>query len=90
MEKQRRFSFGIRVLGAFCAALAIGTLVWGAVAGFGLVSGGLLALAAFGVATPCILTGESVSEIVLGVVELVVESIGTLVEAVVDFFSSLF
>lgn len=90
MAKERRFSFGTRVLGALCVVLAIGTLVWVLVAGISLVSGGLLALAVAGVATPCILAGESVSEIAVGIIELVVESISTLVEAVVDFFSSLF
>jgi hypothetical protein len=90
MAKERRFSLGARVLGALCLALSVGTLIWGLVAGFSLVSGGLFALAASGVAVPCVLAGGSVSEIALAFIELLGESIGTLVEAVVDFISSLF
>ena len=90
MTKERRFPLGTRVLGALCVMLSIGTLVWVLVAGIGLLSGGLFALAAVGLSTPCILAGGSVAEIALGVVVLIVESIGTLIEAVVDFVCSLF
>ena len=90
MTKERRFSFGTRILGALCLTLAIGTLVWVLAAGMSILSGGLFALAAIGLATPCILAGGSVSEIALGIIDFLVESIGTIVEAVVDFVSSLF
>jgi len=90
MAKERRFSFGARVLAALCVTLAIGTLVWVLLAGMSIFSGGIFALAAVGFTTPCILAGGSVSEIALGIVELLSESIATLIEAVVDFVSSVF
>lgn len=90
MTKERRFSYGTRVLGALCVLLFAGTLTWVLLAGISLVSGSLLASAAVGLVIPCILSGESVSEVALGLVDLLIESISTLVEAVVDFFASLF
>jgi hypothetical protein len=90
MTTDKRFSLAARLLGLACLVMlaAAGISIW--LVGFGFYSGAAVALAGVGMIAPCILAGGSLVEIVLGLFELIAESIGTLLDAVLEFFSSLF
>lgn len=87
---KRRFSLGVRLLGSLCLLVFIAAVVWTSVVGVSFASGSLVAVALFGVAAPCVLGADSLVDALTGILELVGESISTLVEGVVDFLSSLF
>ena len=87
---KKRFSLGLRLLGSLCVALFVVGIVWVLVAGVSFASGGLVAAALIGVATPCALGADTFTEGLVGIMELVTESFSTLIEGIVDFVSSLF
>lgn len=90
MSKEKRYSLPIRLLGIASLCLMLTAVISMALFGSGLFSGVLLTSAAVGVVVPCVLTADSLVEMVSGVFELIVESLGTLLEAVLEFFASLF
>jgi len=90
VSNEKRFSLGVRLLGIASLCLMLTAVISIALFGFGLFSGVLLTSAAVGVVAPCVLTADSLVEMVSGIFELMIESLGTLLEAVLEFFASLF
>jgi hypothetical protein len=90
MRRDKRFSLPARILGGFCTLGAIGVLFVFAISGIGLISGMVLAASVAGVVVPCVTVGASLLEVLEGILELVAESISTLLEAIFDAFASLF
>lgn len=90
MKQDKRFSLAARVVGGVCALGVIGVLIVFAVAGFGLISGLMLAASLTGLFVPAVVAGGSLLEMLGAVVELFAEGIGTLFEAIAELFSSIF
>jgi hypothetical protein len=90
MKQDKRFSLAARVVGGVCALGVIAVLIVFAVAGFGLISGLMLAASLTGLFVPAVVAGGSLLEMLEAVVELFAEGIGTLLEAIAEFFASIF
>lgn len=90
VSNEKRFSLGVRLLGIACLCLLLTAVISISLFGLGLFSGAMLTTAAVGMVTPCVLSGDGLVEMITGLFELIAESIGTLLEAIAEFFSSLF
>jgi hypothetical protein len=90
MRRDKRFSLPARILGGVCTLGVVGALIVFAISGIGLISGMVLAASVAGMVVPCVTAGASLLEVLEGIVELVSESISTLLEAIFDAFASLF
>ncbi len=89
-KKDRKYSLLIRLLGASCTFLFIGTVIYITAAGLSFVSGFIVAASLLGLVGPSVAAGDSFLEMLVGIFELVVESIQTLFEAILDTISSIF
>jgi hypothetical protein len=90
MKKERKFSFAKRLIGGMSMLLFLVALVIVTFAGIGIVSSVFFAAAVAGVVGPCVSSGDSLLEIAGDIIELITESIASIVEAIVDFIASLF
>lgn len=90
MKKEKRFSLALRLVGALCTLLLIGSAIYIAVVGISIAPSVLATLALAGLVGPCVSAGESVLEVLTAIVELVAEGIATLVDAVLNAIGSLF
>ena len=89
-KKDRKFSLLIRFLGASCTFLLIGSVIYIAVAGLSFVSGFSVAASLTGLIGPSVAAGDSFLDMLVGIFELVVESIQTIFETILDTISSIF
>jgi|GEM_PF-6483655 len=60
------------------------------IAGFSVVAGTAIAMAAVGVAAPVVASGESAFDMVIDFLNALLEGVMVVVEAVADIFGSLF
>ncbi len=89
-KKDRKYTSPVRFLGAFCTFLFIGTVIYIVVAGLSFVSGFIVAASFAGLVGPSVAAGDSFLDMLVGIFELVVESIQTIFEVIVDTISSIF
>lgn len=80
----------IRVLNALCACVLVGSLIYALVAGFGAFAVGAMMVALAGTATPVILGGGGVVEVLLGIVEALLEGVMAILEGIVSAIAGLF
>lgn len=87
-EKQRRYSLVSRLIGVTaCMALLVIGLVWW-LSGFSLFIAAAAAVALTGLLGPAVVEGGGgILEVLSGLVELIVEALGTLLEAICSIFS---
>ena len=90
MKKEKKFSLAKRVIGGLSLLVLFVTVVVVALTGIGISSGLLLTASVSGVVVPCVISAHSLAEVVSDIVELVAESLATIVEGVLEFFASLF
>lgn len=89
-RKEKKNSLLTRLLGAACTVLLIVSVIYIANVGFNYISGLIILAAVSGIAGPSIATGDGVLDILTDIVEIVTEGIQTIIEAALDFFSSIF
>jgi phage-related protein len=89
-KKERRYSLLIRLLGASCIFLLIGSIFYIAVAGVSFMSGFIVAASIVGLVGPSVAVGEGFIEMITGVFELIVEGVQTIFEVIFDTISSIF
>lgn len=89
-KKDEKYSLLIRFLGASCPFILIGSVIYIAVAGLSFVSGFIVAASLTGLISPSVAAGDSFLEMLVGIFELVAESIQTLFEGIIDTISSIF
>lgn len=90
MKKEKRFSLAARVVGGLSTVLFIGVLLVLATSGLGIASGVLLAASLTGLVVPCAMAGESLLDALGAMMELILEGVTTLIEAVLSGISSIF
>jgi hypothetical protein len=89
MNKEKRFSPAVRVLGGLSVVLLVGVLVVVSASGFGVVSGIVLTASLAGLVVPCVTAGDSLLEVLGSIMELIAEGISTVAGAILDLFSSI-
>ncbi len=89
MNKEKRFSPAVRVLGGLSVVLLVGVLVVVSASGFGVVSGIVLTACLAGLVVPCVTAGDSLLEVLGSIMELIAEGISTVADAILDLFSSI-
>jgi hypothetical protein len=89
-KNDRKFSLLIRFLGASCIFLLVGSIVYIAVAGLSFVSGFIVAASLTGLVGPSVVAGDGFLEMLVGIFELIMESIQTIFEVIFDTISSIF
>ena len=88
--KTRRFSLARRVLGAVSVFLLLSVLVVVYFIGLGVTTGLLLTASVAGLVVPCVQGANSALGVLQDVLEVVMESVATVIEGVLEFFASLF
>lgn len=88
-RKNYKNKLAVRLLGTACTFLFLGVIMYGMVAGFNLIAGTLLIASLGGLAGPSVVAGDGILDILSEMMELVLEGIQTIVELVVDIFTSI-
>jgi hypothetical protein len=89
-KKDKKFSPLSRLLGVLCTLLLFVSVIYVANAGIGYISGLIILASVAGLAGPAVATGSGFFEILGDILEMVVEGIQTIFEAILDIFSSIF
>ena len=89
-KKNRKFSFITRTIVLSCTLLLVGCVIYISFVGLSLFSGILLATALAGVAGPGVASGDGIIDIFVNILELIVESVQSIFEAIIDIISSIF
>ena len=89
-KKDRKYSLLVRFLGASCIFLLFGSVVYIALAGLSFVSGFIVAASLIGLVGPSVVAGDGFLEMLVGIFELIIESIQTIFEVILDTISSIF
>ena len=89
-EKINRKPLGVRFLGSSCSLLLVGLIIYIAVAGFNFAAAILLVLAVGGLAGPSVVAGDSIFECLSGIVEMFIDGIQSIFEAIAEVISSIF
>ncbi|MBD8524318.1 hypothetical protein [Pseudomarimonas arenosa] len=90
MQKGRKFSAFKRLIAGLSLIMLISALIVIGVSGIGMVSGSMLAVSVTGVVLPSLAADQGLLEFASDLIDLISESLSTLVEGVADFFGSLF
>ena len=90
MKDRKDRPLKIKVLNSACAIALVGSLIYVVVAGFEALALGAMVLAIAGAATPVIVSGEGILDILLGVVEAIVEGVMAVVEGIIGAISGIF
>lgn len=80
----------IRVLNSICASVLLVAIVYVTFAGFEAIAVGAMLVALAGAATPVVMSGDGILEMLVGIVEAIVEGVLTIVEGITSAISSLF
>lgn len=83
-------SKGLRAFNALCAITLLLAGGYILIVGFHVASVAALICATAGVATPVLLSGEGVLEMLMGILEAVLDGIMAIIEAIVGALASLF
>jgi hypothetical protein len=80
----------IRALNVFCSLTLLASSGYILFAGFNLIVLGVMATALAGAATPVVIGGDGILEVISGVVEAIFEGIAVVVEGACNAISALF
>jgi hypothetical protein len=90
MEKKSKKSAPLRAFNALCAILLFGSAIYMIVLGFHFGAMTAAALSIAGVATPVILSGEGILEVIMGIFEAVIDGVAAIFDGIVCAISSIF
>lgn len=80
----------IRMIGALCSLLLIGSLIYILSAGFNYVAGLVIVAAVSGLVGPSVASGAGFIDIISGIFEMIIEGIQAIFEAIIEAISSIF
>ena len=90
MENKPKRSPALRLLNALCATALIAAVIFMLVAGFHFGTVAVAALAVASVATPVVISGVGIVEMLTGLVEALVDGVLAIIECIVSAISALF
>lgn len=90
MENKPKRSPALRLFNALCATALITAVIFMLVAGFHFGAMAVVALAIASVATPVVISGVGIVEMLTGLVEALVDGVTAIVECIVSAISGLF
>ena len=90
MTDRKHRSLKIKILNSICSSALIVSLIYVLVAGFEVVALGAMAIAIAGVATPVVLSGEGVLEVLFGIVGAIIDGVMIIIEGITNAISGLF
>lgn len=90
MKVKNERSAGLRTFNALCAIVLLIAGLYILIAGFQIVAVAALVCAAAGVATPVVISGDGLLEMISGIFEAILDGIMGILEAIGSFFSGLF
>ena len=89
MSKKQRSGI-VRALNAVCAMVLVVAGLYVVIAGFQIAAVVALVCATAGVATPVLLSGEGILEVVSGIFGALLDGLMAVFEAILDIFSGIF
>ncbi len=87
-RKEREIKF--RILNAVCSALLLGAICYAFITSFDLIATGLIAVAIIGVATPAVISGDGIFDMLLGIFEGLIEGLVELAAGILSAIANLF
>lgn len=90
MKKTKNQSPKMRALNAICASVLLFSVIYILVVGVKAVALGAIAVSLVGAATPVVLAGEGVFDILSGILEAVFSGFTVIIEGIADIISGFF
>ena len=90
MSEKKNRSVWVRILASVSSLAVIFSIVYILIAGVDALSTLVLLAAIGGLTGPAVVAGEGILEIIVGIFEMFLEGIGSILEAIADVFGSLF
>ncbi|AKS41153.1 hypothetical protein [Wenzhouxiangella marina] len=90
MKRRSDRSIGMKLLNAMMALLLLGSACFMLIVGLHVIAISALLVSVAGLATPVILSGEGIVDMISGFFEAILEGLLAIVEGITEFFSGLF
>jgi hypothetical protein len=78
-----------RIINAVCSFLLLGAIIYALIASFDLIAISIISASLIGAATPVVLTGEGILEVVVGVFEALLEGILEIIAGIANAIASI-
>ncbi len=90
MNEKKQRPVALRALNSLCVITLIVSITWIIVEGFRLTSSMILGAAILALASPVVISGDGVADILSGLVEALMDGITAIFDAIVEVVSGLF